>query len=275
MDEKHKLNNIQQIELQALQEILGIAKQQGWTVFLRGGSVMGAIKYQGFVPWDDDMDIALPRADYNALIKLLSSDWSQKFWMASYKKGDQIHTYFPRIMVKRETLKEQELPTNNDLGLTIIDILPLDGVPSTKIGRLWFALRVVILRALDAVWTLDAKKNVVNQKRWKDRVIKLLKFLRVNKFYTQNQIYDLLDKIYSKREVNQSAWIGTITGSLFAKELFPNKIWGEGRITKFEDIDVKVPYYFDTYLKQLYGNSYMLEEPIHKKSHLEGNIKRK
>ncbi|UJS07015.1 LicD family protein [Lacticaseibacillus paracasei subsp. paracasei] len=102
----------------------------------------------------------------------------------------------------------------------------------------------------------------------KQKIIRFIKNLGVQKFYTQNQVYERLDKIYTAREGQKKAWSGTITGSLFDKELFPKAVFGNGVYLQFEDIRVLVPAEFDSYLKQLYGENYANEEPNNKKSHL-------
>lgn len=261
------MTSIQKIELMALKEFREAAHEHNISFFLRGGSVMGAVKYGGFIPWDDDMDIAVPRDDYEKLLKVFSEEWSQNFWIASYTYGDQIHAYFPRLLIKEDLRIKEGLPKNNHLGFSIIDILPLDNVPNTWIGRKIFKYRVGILRALGAVWTVDIKDTIMIHSSFRQRAIKMIKWTGIQKFYTQNQVYDKLDKIYRKNW-GRTAWKGTITGSLFDKELFPQKVWGKGKVVNFEDTQFRIPEQYDKYLKQLYGNNYASEEPAYKKSHL-------
>lgn len=126
---------------------------------------------------------------------------------------------------------------------------------------------MAFLRALGAVWTLDVKDTIMIHKPRRQRAIKFIKMLGVQHFYSQNDIYNRLERVYSKRDTN-SKWIGTITGSLFDRELFPKEVFGEGVLKQFESIKVRVPSQFDEYLKHLYGENYANEEPDDKKSHL-------
>lgn len=265
----NKLSKIQRLELDALKEIKVIAEKNDIKFFLRGGSVMGAVKYKGFIPWDDDMDIAVPRGQFERLMEVLKGDWSERFWLANYRKGDEIHAYFPRILVKENYRKQEGLPTNNHLGFSIIDILPLDGVPNTTIGRKWYKYHVMILRGMGAVFTRDIKDTIVIHSKKKQFAIDLLGKLGVKHFYTQNMIYDKIDMVYRKNKLNGSKWVGTITGSLFDKEIFPAEYFGNGVAIPFEDTEFLVPNRYDEYLKQLYGKNYANEEPNHKKSHIE------
>ncbi len=264
----NKLSKIQQLELDALKEISDLAKNEDIKFFLRGGSVMGAVKYQGFVPWDDDMDIALPRKDFEKLMKLLKGDWSDRFWLANYRNGDEIHSYFPRVLVKEEYRLKEGLPQNNHLGFSIIDVLPLDGVPNTFIGRKWYKYHVMLLRGMGAVFTRDVKDTIVIHSKKKQLAIDLLGKFGIKHFYTQDKIYDKLDLIYKKNKLENSKWVGTITGSLFDKEMFPADFFGDGKMLPFENTSFLVPAKYDEYLKQLYGNNYANEEPNQKKSHI-------
>ena len=73
MEQSEVLKRIQKIELDALKEFNKICKENNLMFFLRGGSVMGAVKYQGFIPWDDDVDIAVPREDYDQLPQIFEN----------------------------------------------------------------------------------------------------------------------------------------------------------------------------------------------------------
>ena len=63
---------IQKVELDAIKEFQKICKENNIDFFLRGGSVLGAVKYDGFIPWDDDMDIAVPREGYDRLPEIFN-----------------------------------------------------------------------------------------------------------------------------------------------------------------------------------------------------------
>lgn len=263
------LSKIQRLELDALKEIKVIAEKNDIKFFLRGGSVMGAVKYKGFIPWDDDMDIAVPREQFEKLMTLLEEDWSDRFWLANYRKGDEIHAYFPRVLVKEEYREQEGLPTNNHLGFSIIDVLPLDGVPDTMLGRKLYKYHVMLLRGMGAVFTREVTDTIVIHSKKRQLAIDILGKLGVKHFYTQNQIYDKLDVVYRKNKLDGAKWVGTITGSLFDKEMFPANYFGNGVPLMFEDTEFLVPREYDTYLKQLYGGNYATEEPDHKKSHIE------
>lgn len=262
METNDLLRKIQLLELEALTELRIFCKKHDMDFFLRGGSVMGAVKYKGFVPWDDDVDIAVPRQYYDKLIELVSKEeWSSKFYLVSYKSDPEIHCYFPRVLVKENVRKELGLPINNKLGLTVIDVLPLDGAPKTDISRNIYFLKTYMYRALAGVWTMDIKETVDMHDSKKKLILKILKRFRINRLYSQVGIYEKLDKLYKKNSLEQSVYIGTITGSLYKKEIMDRKYWGNGVEMNFENQTFLVPELYDDYLKKLYGVNYMTYTP--------------
>ena len=94
------LKKIQEIELDALKEFNKICKENNLMFFLRGGSVMGAVKYQGFIPWDDDVDIAVPREDYDQLPQIFENKIiAGKYQVLCHQYCEELHCYFPRLFL--------------------------------------------------------------------------------------------------------------------------------------------------------------------------------
>lgn len=275
MQEKSQLEEIHSLILEALTELRQLCKKNDMDFFLRGGSVMGAVKYNGFVPWDDDADIAIHRKHYNKLIELTAnSDWSDKFDVISYKNNPEIHCYFPRVLLKEELRKEKKLPQNNKLGLTIIDILPIDGTPNSSIKRNLYYTTAYSYRALSGVWTMDVKETVNMHNSKRRLILKILKAIKINKFYTQVGIYDKLDKLYTKYPVESSDYIGSMTGSLYKKEIMSKDWWGNGIEMDFENQKFLVPSNYDEYLKQLYGDNYFTYTPNEAQQNKKRHVKK-
>lgn len=260
--EENQLRRLQLLELEALIELRTFCQRHGMDFFLRGGSVMGAVKYSGFVPWDDDADIAIFRKDYDRLIELTATnEWSEKFDVISYKHNPEIHCYFPRVLLKEAIRKQEGLPKNNHLGLSVIDILPIDGSPNaTPLKAIYYAW-VYIYRALAGVWTMGIEDTVDMHDSTKKKVLRFLKRIRIHRLYSQVGIYERLDHLYTKYPIEQSREIGTITGSLYKKEILPKEWWGKGKELAFENQLFLVPENDDAYLKQLYGENYLTYTP--------------
>ncbi|MGG5368464.1 LicD family protein [Enterococcus sp. AZ196] len=262
MEEESQLRRLQMLELEALIELRAFCQMHGMDFFLRGGSVMGAVKYSGFVPWDDDADIAIFRKDYDRFIELTAAnEWSEKFEVVSYKYNPEIHCYFPRVLLKEAIRKKEGLPKNNHLGLSMIDILPIDGSPNSSILKTFYYTRIYVYRALAGVWTMGIEDTVSMHDSTKKKVLSFLKQIRIHRLYSQVSIYERLDRLYTKYPLEQSKDIGTITGSLYKKEILPREWWGNGEELAFENHRFLVPVNYNDYLKQLYGENYLTYTP--------------
>ena len=148
------LKKIQEIELDALKEFNKICKENNLMFFLRGGSVMGAVKYQGFIPWDDDVDIAVPREDYDQLPQIFENKIiAGKYQVLCHQYCEELHCYFPRLFLLEDERIKLGLPRNTNLGLHLIDIIPLDGAPNNSLVRKVYYLKVYWYRFLASLGT--------------------------------------------------------------------------------------------------------------------------
>ena len=274
MSEITNIRRLQSEEIEALKTLIDFCNKNELTYFLRGGSVLGAVKYSGMIPWDDDIDVILPRRDYNKMIKIIPSEW-ENFIFAHYSRRAEINCYFARLYLKEDRRNELNLPKNNAFGLVLLDILPIDGAPQNRISFICLKLRINFLRLLASVHTLDHKETVVKRKGIKKIIPELLNKLHVHKLYRQIDIYHKLEGIYSCYSYDTASLVGVFSGSKADKEVFPKKWLGNGAAHKFEEMTVQIPEQYDSYLKLLFDEDYMLKEPAEnarKPKHFEGEL---
>ena len=267
------LHELQDLEYSALETVDQVCKEKGIKYFLTGGSALGAVKYHDFVPWDDDIDIALPRLDYEKLISEMPYVLDENLIFVSYKKTENAHCYFPRIILKDSAREKMGFTKNNERGLVLIDILPLDGMPSSLIGLKIHIIKAYIYRILASLWTLNVKDTVSMHGGKIDKLLKMLHALRIHKLYRQDDIYKRLDKLYSKYPFGKTEKCGMLSGSKLQKEIVPYSWWGEGTTGQFRKLSIVLPSDYDSYLKKLFGKNYATYEPSESertKSHLTG-----
>ena len=137
-----ELKEMQQIELNLLLALDQVCKAHGLRFYLDGGTLLGAVCYDGFIPWDDDIDIKMPRPDYEKLLTLQSAFPSYVFLDAP--RADHCEFTFLKLIDTRTVLEEPHESRIKTTGV-YIDILPMDGHPEApeeckkhlkKIGRL-------------------------------------------------------------------------------------------------------------------------------------------
>lgn len=271
LNEKRFLLKIQDIEYDALVQLNEICKKNHLKFYLRGGSALGAVKYQGFVPWDDDIDIVFCRDDYLKLITIMPRFFGEYYQFVSYQKIKNAHCYFPRVILTKRGCKELGIPTNNERGFVLIDILPLDGMPDGFFLRKIHILKSYIYRALASLWTLDVKDTINRRKGIGQLLLKILHTMNIYRLYEQDTIYRRMDKMFARYPYGKMQYSGMMVSSKLEKEIVKSAWWGMGKKMKFREIYVQVPSNYDGYLKRLFGENYIEYEPAisdRKASHL-------
>ena len=270
------LKALQDEEYKALVYLKDVCEKNNLKLFLRGGSTLGAVKYKDFVPWDDDIDVALPRKDYTKLIDILPERINNDFLFVAYQKTENSHCYFPRIILSDPVREEKGLPKNNERGLVLIDILPIDGMPDKKAALRFHILKAYLYRLLASLWTIDVNDTVSMHGKKKDTILRILHSLRIHKLYKQDDIYRKLDKLYAKYEFGKTRNCGMLASSKLSREIVPYTWWGNGTEGMFRNTKVLLPSNYDLYLKNLFGDDYATYEPAENeknKSHLYGRSK--
>lgn len=264
------IRTIQLVDLDALKEFKALCDAHNIKFYLRGGSVLGAVKYKGFIPWDDDLDVAITRPGYDYLVNnLCGKVIAGKYLINSYKTSD-VPCYFPKMVLLEEERKKIGIQKNTKFGLHIMDIFPLDGAPNNWLLRKVYYTKMYYYRTLASLKTVYDDDVVNMHNKLQQFVIDTLKKVGVDKKISQKEIFDLLDNMYRKYDPRKQDYCGTITASLMTKEIIPSRIWGDGTLLQFEDLEMFVPKEYDEYCKLLYGENYAEYEPnlSERKSHL-------
>ena len=260
MGKSVRLLELQQTEKDALKMLIDFFNQNKLTYYLRGGSALGAVKYHDIIPWDDDIDVVLPRRDYNRLVETMP-DVIGDFEFRHFSRDEKLNCYFARLYLNDSKRLEANLPRNNAYGLVLIDILPLDGLPDNRVFQQTLKFKVNYLRLLASVHTLDHKETVVKRKGIKKVIPELMNRLHIHKLYKQIDIYRKLDKVYAHNDYEKSTYVGVLAGSKGSTEVYPREWLGNGTLVRFDDISVRIPQKYDEYLKQLFGGDYMERNP--------------
>ncbi len=150
------LKKIQTIELNILKEFDELCTKHGLTYFMCGGSLIGTVRHQGFIPWDDDIDVGLPRKDYEKFLKIAERDeYTRKYFVLNAETNPEYPLMTTRWCKKGTRFQEDAMKhVEGDFGI-FLDVYAFDNIPDNKTlmkihaWRCWFLGKIRLLYSID------------------------------------------------------------------------------------------------------------------------------
>ena len=251
-------------------DIITLCDKHNITIMLGGGSCLGAIRHKGYIPWDDDLDLMMPREDYEKLIRVYEEGRVDDKYLFIYpnKKKDVKNTFL-KIYLKGTICKEifdddKSFPMN-----VYIDVFPMDFAPNSKLLRKIKALASDFLQAV-CTCTLYYQYHSRNMELFaqqddvaKKRYILRLRIGRLFSFFSHKKWVCLFDRFNAKSP--RSSFMTIPPGrNHYLKETLPIEVFLPVKEVVFEGMKAYVPGGYDTYLSHLYGD-YMKLPPENKR----------
>ena len=249
------LRKLQLMELDILKQVTELCNRYDLQYFLLGGTFLGAVRHRGFIPWDDDIDIGMPRADFEKFCKIAEKELVKPLGFVSYKNNKE-HIYFhPRVynfnsrVVDRSGVEVKET-------YAWIDVFPLDGMPENKFVRKLHGFRLLFWRMLFMYSQFDKIVNVNLKNRvWYEKIlIAVGKVIKFDKILDTHKIMAKIDKTMQIYDYETSAYVGNFMGAYKMKEVFPKKYYAETAEYEFEELKCPAPKNYDAVLSQMYGD---------------------
>lgn len=273
-------NALKRCVLDMYDAIANLCKKNGLMFFLGGGTCLGAIRHKGFIPWDDDLDLNMPRSDYDKLINLLENGALGDDYEFTYpSKVKDSPCLWLQIFRKDTRLIPVDGERSKFPNGCYIDIFPLEGVPSNQIFRHlkgWISniLRLIANMVMDAETpTSPALRNMCDS----DKKLKYMMVLRrslgsVFSIVSHKKWAWLFD-CFARNPII-SEYVGFPTGrNLFFKESHPIDVFFPLCEGVFEGRKVCLPAKADVYLKSLYGDYMIIPSEDKRESHFILDIK--
>ena len=240
--EKDYKRKLQLRILDIVKDVDKICRENDIDYYILYGSALGAIRHQGFIPWDDDFDIGMTFDNYVKFLEICEKKLDKnKYYVQTPEKEKNYYLSFSKIRDIRTTLIEEGNENIDIVRSVYIDVFPLVGIPNNKIKE-----RIL---KINRAFMLSANMNVINNK-----------FLRC--------IFDIILKIFGRRKILKYTtkrcfkyntndceyWCSIADGDGYIQNKIKREIYGKPKYVKFEDIMLPVPENTDKYLKNIYGD---------------------
>lgn len=243
------LEEQKQIQLNILIKVDQFCRENNLRYSLGGGTLLGAVRHKGFIPWDDDIDIMMPRPDYDKFVRSFNG-YDEDLTCEAYELNKK-HRYICGKVYNNKTVQEEPNAIKN-IGI-FIDIFPIDGFPSNESHRKTFLRKVFLW---EGIFCLKQSKHNGSLKKI---CIKLILSI-IPASYINNK----LNKLLTKYPFSTTPYSGAVCGSYREKECYKSDLFTQYTELEFEKQKFMSIQDYHSYLIQHYGD-YMKLPPENKR----------
>lgn len=261
---KELVKTLQRISYEILCDVDRYCRENDIPYYLSGGSCLGAVRHQGFIPWDDDVDIMLPRKDYQRLIEGFSRAHTDRYRLSSLQTDPDWIRPYARIWDTRTQLI-QITSREKPMGV-FIDVFPIDGLPAGKLARRLYFRR---LKLADILRSAARRKVFLPHEKWRlpKRILGLLVRPFGPRFFAQR-----LERLACRYDFDRSEYVAaSMAVHYWDRECIERSCMDRAVELQFGDRKFPAPIGYDRYLRNLYGDYMQIPPDAAEKgySHLE------
>ena len=251
---KDQLARLKEIEIEMLIAVISTCEKLGLKYYMLGGTLLGAVRHKGFIPWDDDIDIGMLRKDYDVFVKKAQAFLPESLFVQTYITDPNFPMNFCKIRNSETTFIESSIKNLKINHGVFIDVFPLDFHPDNKLSLKRYDLKNKLLISRISEIYASAPRSI-------PRKIKHF-FARIPTFcLSVNRAVQARDNLM--KSCKESSRIANYCGAWGEKEIVPKEWYGEGTLLEFEGLWLNAPKEYDKWLTQVYGE-YMKLPPAEK-----------
>lgn len=264
--DNEQLRKVQLCQLQIAKEFRRVCNILKLNYFLDSGTLLGAVRHKGFIPWDDDLDVGMLRKDYEEFLVKAPSILSDKFFLQTWYSDKKYGLAFAKLRMRNTVyIEEASTTTGAETGF-YIDIFPYDVYPTSKRENRWQKRRYELYRRAIMVktgytpWIMNASGIDVTIKKIGYLPIKLY-----SKLNSRAYLIEKYEKMCTKYNGVRTGYLFEQAGaSNYGRWVIPEECLSSFVLLPFEDELFLCPEKYDEYLKAVYGN-YMQLPPEDKR----------
>lgn len=268
-----QLEQLKETLLDMMLELIRVCRKNGLRIMLAGGSALGAVRHQGFIPWDDDIDLMMPRDDYEKFCGLFEKEMGKTYDLVAPNCGKARRDRFPKIMKRGTVMRSVGGIGSKTADGVFLDIFILENVPKNRVVRMvkgLFCTALMFIGSKVQMYEADnpALQSLMEQTTEGRKLHRSTRFWgRLFSLVPAGKWYDWIDR--SVRYRKETGLLGLPTGRKhYFGEILPERVFLPPSEGVFEGHAVPLPADCDAYLKNLYGDYMQIPPPEKREKHL-------
>ena len=263
------LQKLQNTLLEILVDVKKVCDKHNIDYMLSGGTLLGAIRHNGFIPWDDDIDIMMCRTEYERFVPLFRNTFSDKYMLVEPLETEYYVSKAPKIFLKNSEYIEIANAGIPEYGMVFLDLFIIENMAPVGIQR------QIVSKIYDFAY--KASSLCVDYK-FPSPIIenKAETNYEIRKYYSFRKRFGWLFTLFGgmtfylriiekiARKYNHTGWLGVPSAISYNREIFEESVFLEVCEHEFCGYNMKIPKHYDLYLQNLYGD-YMKIPPVEKR----------
>jgi lipopolysaccharide cholinephosphotransferase len=264
--EQTVLRKLQLVELDILKEIHRVCKENKIKYWLTGGTLIGAIRHNGFIPWDDDIDIAMCREDYNKFLIVAPKELKTDLHLQNWEFEPNFGPPYTKVRKNNTVLVEAGSQYADIHHGIFVDVFVYDKFPLKKIDiiKVKFSMQI-LLRMLLVKSGITPWKGINRTSPYWWAFF--LPFRVIAKFVSLSYMKKVYKNCVQKANHTDSQWLFNSCESNDEKHPIPEKYVKKVVLHRFEDSEFYIPTEYDKLLRHFYGDYMKLPPPEQREGH--------
>ena len=249
-----ELRKLQLTILDIIKLFARICEKNNLRYFMVGGTMLGAIRHKGFIPWDDDVDMGMPRPDYEKFLAIVQKELPEGYAFRNYKSDPDYRRYFSRIVNTNVEIYNSS-NTKEIVENAWLDIFPYDGMPA---GRLHQKAHFWYMTGWRLLYHMSCFEELVNLNRpgrpkYQQLIINFLHKTRLGHNLDTKKLMYRIEKGLCRYDYDDSDTLVSFFGAYMEREIINKNIFGKLNYYPFEDTKFLGAEHFDEFLSHYYG----------------------